>query len=100
MIIKLLHIIKRVKFLRVNYFTITLFFLIWMLFFDTNDIITQIRLMSKLNALKKEKNYYKENIIKLKEDIIELSSNEEAIEAFAREKYFMKKKNEHIYFIE
>jgi cell division protein DivIC len=97
---KILATIRRIKLFRINYFTITLFFLIWMLFFDSNDAVTQFKLINKLNNLKTQREYYLKNIEILSKDIEKLSTDNQELEKFAREKYFMKKKNEHIFFVE
>lgn len=81
------------------YFIIGLFFLFWMLFVDSNDFYSQFKLSNKLDRLESQKRYYLEEIEKVKKDREELLSNEEKLEKFAREKYFMKKKNEDLYII-
>ncbi len=72
-------------------------FLVWMLFFDTNDLITQIRQRDKLNQLEREKEYYSEKIEEVREDRRELLSNPKLLEKFAREKYLMKKPGEEVF---
>ncbi len=74
-------------------------FLIWMLFFDSNDFFNQYRLSRKLTNLEKQKTYYLEKIDQVKKDREELFSNQELLEKFAREKYLMKKENEDLYII-
>ena len=81
------------------YFIFGVLFLIWMLFFDSNDFVTQIRLTYKLKELKNEKEYYLQKIEEVKADREELFSNDDLLEKFAREKYLMKKKTEDIYVI-
>lgn len=87
------------KFTRNFYFIASLTFLVWMLFFDTNDLITQYKLSQKLSDLKAEKAYYQEKISEVKKDREELLSNKALLEKFARENYFMKKKTEDLYVI-
>ena len=72
-------------------------FLVWMLFFDTNDLITQIRQRHKLSQLESEKEYYSEKIEEVREDRRELLSNPKLLEKFAREKYLMKKPGEEVF---
>ena len=71
-----------------------LMFLVWMLFFDRNDIISQIGLKNKLDQMKEDKLYYMEEIEKNKTDLQELITNPKTLEKFAREKYLMKKDDE------
>jgi cell division protein DivIC len=81
------------------YFIAGSVFLIWMLFFDSNDFFNQYRLSRKLTNLEKQKTYYLEKIDQVKKDREELFSNQELLEKFAREKYLMKKENEDLYII-
>jgi cell division protein FtsB len=81
------------------YFIAGCLFLVWMLFFDSNDLITQYKLSRKLTNLEKQKEYYQEKIEEVKKDREELFSNQELLEKFAREKYLMKKENEDLYII-
>lgn len=81
------------------YFLSTVLFFIWMLFFDSNDLVTQYKLSKKLHDLESEKAYYEEKITEVKKDREELLSNKELLEKFARENYFMKKKTEDLYVI-
>lgn len=83
-----------------NFYFITAFvFVVWMLFFDSNDLLTQYRLNKKLNDLENEKAYFEEKIAEVKQDREELLSNKDLLEKFARENYFMKKKNEDLFII-
>lgn len=74
-------------------------FLVWMLFFDSNDFISQYKLRAKLRTLEREKEYFAEKIQEVKKDREELFSNPELLEKFAREKYLMKKKTEDVYIL-
>lgn len=90
---------KLPAFLR-NFYVITLLvFLVWMLFLDSNDLISQFKLSNKLDNLETEKAYYQEKIEEVKKDREELLSNKELLEKFAREKYLMRKKTEDLYVI-
>ena len=73
--------------------------MLWMTFFDSNDIYTQYTLKKKLNALEQEKLYYQEKIVEVRQDREELLSDEALLEKFAREKYLMKKPSEDMYVI-
>ena len=74
-------------------------FLAWMLFFDAEDLVTQYKLWRKLRHLQAEKGYYTTQIEKVRQDREGLASNEELLEKFAREKYFMKRQTEDLYVI-
>ncbi len=75
------------------------FFLIWLTFFDSNDLYSQYSLANKLNTLNADKTYYLEKIEEVKEDREELLSNPDLLEKFAREKYLMKKQSEDLYVV-
>ena len=81
------------------YLVVGVFFFIWMLFLDSNDLISRFRLLSKLNALKNEKEYYLEKMEEVKKDREELLGNQQLLEKFAREKYLMKKPSEDIFIV-
>ena len=81
------------------YLLLGLGFLLWMLFFDAEDLITQYKLKRKVKNLVAEKEYYLEQIARIRKDREELASNKDLLEKFAREKYFMKKKTEDLYII-
>lgn len=75
------------------------FFLIWLTFFDSNDLYSQYNLVQKVNMLNADKEYYVEKIQEVKEDREELLSNPDLLEKFAREKYLMKKQSEDLYVV-
>ncbi|HEX9649541.1 MAG TPA: septum formation initiator family protein [Cyclobacteriaceae bacterium] len=91
--------VKLPAYLKNFYFIIAVFFLIWMLFVDSNDVFSQLKLRKKVTTLEQEKEYYLEKIEEVKKDREELLSNQELLEKFAREKYLMKKKTEDIYLV-
>lgn len=90
---------KLPPFARNYYFLFVMGFLLWMLFFDSNDLYSQYKLRAKLRDLEDQKEYYLEKIEEVKKDRQELFSNNELLEKFAREKYLMKKSTEDIYVI-
>lgn len=70
-----------------------------MLFVDSNDLLSQYKLRSKLSELEKEQKYYKEMIDEVTVERDALFQHEELLEKFAREKYFMKRKTEDVFVI-
>ncbi len=75
------------------------FLLIWLTFFDSNDLYSQYKLAKKLDNINADKAYYLEKIEEVKEDREELLSNPDLLEKFAREKYLMKKPTEDLYIV-
>ncbi|TAE00176.1 MAG: septum formation initiator family protein [Bacteroidetes bacterium] len=77
----------------------TLIFVVWMSFFDGNDLYSQYQLRKKLSQMEEERKFYLENIEILKQQKLELLKNNEILEKFARENYQMKKRTEDVYVI-
>ena len=94
------HILKWLVSWLKNKYVLTIFlFLVWMTFFDRNDLITQYNQRSVLSQIKQDKIYYLLEIQKNREMIEGLTTNSEQLERFAREKYLMKKDNEDVFVI-
>lgn len=85
--------------LRNPYLLLSVGFLIWMLFFDVNDLVSQFTLTQKRNELEDQKEYFIEKINEVKKDKAELMSQPYLLEKFAREKYLMKKPNEDVFIV-
>ena len=96
------NVIKIIKLglhkLKNPFIVVGLLFLFWMLFIDSNSYLNHYRLSNTIDQLKKDKNYYKEEIKKDSIALHELSSPE-GLDKYAREKYHMKKENEEIFLI-
>jgi len=90
---------KYLKYTKNFYFIVTVLFVGWMLFIDTNDIFSQFTLQSKLRDLERQKEFYEVRKEKIKAEREELLSNYELLEKFARERYLMKRKTEDLYVI-
>lgn len=91
---KILNVLKN------KYFIVSIAFLVWLVFFDQNNIISQIKLSRKLRQLQQQKEYYQDEIRNNEKATLELMIDTEQLEKYAREKYLMKKDNEDIYIIE
>lgn len=88
-------------FKRINnkYFYTLLIFGVWMLFFDNNNFIAQVRLDRTLHELEMEKDYYLSEIAKDRQATLELMTDTTTLEKFGREQYLMKREHEDIYLI-
>lgn len=75
-------------------------FVVWMLFFDRNDIFTQFDRRKELKEIEQSTRYYKNEIENSKKALNDLQTRPAALEKLAREKYFMKRANEDVYIIE
>ncbi len=85
------------KYIHNRYFYTGLAFIVWMLFFDQENIIEQIRLSRHLDELERQKSFYQEEITNNKETIYLLEHDTLRLEQYAREKYFMKKDGEDVF---
>ncbi len=81
------------------YFVTGLSFLLWVAFFDSNNMVQQYRLKQKLQELKTEQEYYQQEISEMEKRLIELNSDPVKLEKFAREKYLFKRKGEDIFLV-
>jgi len=96
-----MKLLKRIpSFFRNKYFLATVSFVVWMLFFDHNDMFTQLERRSELNELKQSKQYYEKQIAENRKFSNDLQFNASAIEKYAREKYMMKRDNEDLFIIQ
>ncbi len=78
---------------------LTVLFVIWMFFFDTNSYFIHHELNKEIKTLEKNKEFYKNKIKNDKIFLTKMKDSEE-LEKYAREQYFLKKDNEDIYIIE
>jgi len=85
--------------LKNKYFLTSIFFIVWILFFDRNDIFSQLTYRKELKKLEGDKEYYIEQIEQNKRDMKELMSDPEHLEKYAREHYRMKKDSEDVFLI-
>ena len=96
-----MKLLRRIpSFLRNKFILATVAFIVWMLFFDRNDVFTQAQRRSELNQLKQSKQFFEKQIAENKKFSNDLQFNASAIEKYAREKYLMKRDNEDLFIIE
>lgn len=86
-------------YLKNKYSVALIVFFLWIMFFDRNRVINQIRLVGTLNDMKAEREYYMEQIQHDSIALHVLESDKKELERFAREKYLMKRDNEDVYLI-
>jgi len=90
---------KILRFFINKYFITTVAFVVWLVFFDSNNVLTSLRTRNKLNALRKDKKFYMDEIKKDSILVQKLHSDTLELEKYAREKYLMKKDNEDVYLV-
>ena len=94
--LKLKVLIKKSLF---KYLIISISFLIWMTFLDTNSLLIHAELNREIKKLKKKRDALNKEIIDDK-SLIEKLNNIDSLEHYAREEYNLKKENEDIFIIE
>lgn len=82
-----------------KYLLVTIAFVFWMLFLDSNSWLIHRELDMEIDDLNKNKKYYLDQISSDKAIINKLNDTLE-LEEFARREYFMKRENEEIFIIE
>ena len=84
-----------------NKYSLSLFiFFVWVVFFDSNNLIERAINLRQMHQLEKDKIFYEEKIKDDRAKLEELESNPANLEKFAREHYLMKKDNEDIFVVE
>ena len=74
-------------------------FIIWIMFFDGNNLMQHRKNLAELEQLKSQVEFYKNKIEADKRKLYELQTNDENLEKFAREQFLMKKADEDIFVI-
>ncbi|HTD41821.1 MAG TPA: septum formation initiator family protein [Mucilaginibacter sp.] len=90
---------KLLNLFRNKYLLVSAVFLVWMVFFDRNDLFSQWEYHQQVSKLQQERDFYQKETARVHQDLDELTSNKEKLEKFAREKYLMKKDNEDVFVI-
>ena len=73
--------------------------MVWMIFFDHNNLFLHLDYRSTLNELKQSKEHYQKQIEKTSTELELMKKNPRWMEKVAREQYLMKKDGEDIYLI-
>ena len=72
-------------------------FIVWILFFDRNDLLTQLSRKQELHKLEYSASFYETEIATTKKDLIDLNNKPAILEKFAREKFYLKRSNEDVF---
>lgn len=84
---------------RNRYLLTIVIFLVWLLLFDSNNLISRYKEMTELYKLRADKGYYTNRIEADRQKLHELKTDNHNLEKFAREQYRMKKPEEDLYII-
>ena len=74
-------------------------FVVWIMFFDENNLRQHRQNLNELALLQEQVDLYKNKIVADKRKLYELQTNDANLEKFAREQFLMKKADEDIYVI-
>lgn len=85
------------KYIKNKYVIVLLGMIIYLLFLEEMDLFTLGKYKSKVNDLENQKEYLDQEIIETRQSITELSTDEAALEKFAREQHYMKRENEDVF---
>jgi cell division protein FtsB len=69
------------------------------LFFDKNDLFTQVARNKQLKQLQESRDYYVAQIAAEQKELDKLKTNPATLEKYAREKYLMKRENEDLFLV-
>lgn len=95
---KLFHALP--SWLKNKFFLTGMGFLVWMLFFDTQDLVTtHIRQRQELERLEASRAYYTTETGTIRDELKLMESDPALLEKYAREKYRMKRDNEDLFII-
>jgi len=82
-----------------RYFLVALLFFIWIFVFGPSRLTVQWDLSDKVEEVEAEKQFYLDEIAKNHKASEELMTNDDNLERYARERYWMKRDNEDVYLV-
>lgn len=90
---------QKAPWLKNRYFLACFIFLVYVSFFDRNSILNQIEQKAEIRELKRQTEFYQNEIEATKKSLHDLSTNYQTMENYARETFLMKKDNEDIFLV-
>lgn len=91
---------KAASILRNKYYFSLIAFVLWITFFDNNNVYEIYRLRKNYAELSRQKDFYLKETARVTAEKQELFGSDKALEKFARERYFMKKDDEDLFIFE
>ena len=85
------------RFMKTRYAMVVYAFLLWVCFFDANNLFYRLSLYHDLQEARHQKAYYQTELKEIKTEMSQLFSNNASLERFAREKYYMKRPDEDVF---
>lgn len=90
---------KVLRLFKNKFLVATILFIVWMLFFDHNNLFLHLGYRNELSELKENKKYYQEQIDKTRTEVDLIKKDPRWVEKVAREQYLMRRENEDVYLI-
>lgn len=82
-----------------KYFIVGMIFLVWICFFDTNNVGQLLRARRTLRSQRQQIEFYEQEISKMERKLEQLKSQRDSLEKFAREEYFYLQDGEDVFVI-
>lgn len=82
------------------YFLVGTLAFVWLLFFDTYNLVSQVKTRNRVEKLEQDLAFYQKGKTELEKQYTLLTGDDEALERFAREEFYMRKKGEDVFLIE
>jgi cell division protein DivIC len=82
-----------------RYILLSIAFVVWMIFFDTNSWLIHRELNEEIEVLQQRKSQFEQDI-KKDNDFVQQMQDTFEMERYARSQYYLKKENETIFLIE
>ncbi len=82
-----------------KYLVAGIVFLVFLVFFDDRDLISNFRHQQELKQLEQSREHYQAEIAKTQQELKQLRTDAALLEKYAREKYLMKRDNEDIFLV-
>jgi cell division protein DivIC len=86
--------------LKNKYLITGLAFIVWMLFFDSDDVTSQWKRINELKQLQQSEKDMSNQIADTKKELELLKTNPSTLERYARETYMMKRDNEDLFIVD
>lgn len=83
-----------------RYIVTIVLFIVWLVFFDENNLISQAQGRGELNKLRAEKKYFSDKIDDYTFQLNALDTDPSFVEKYAREHYYFSKEDEDIFVVE
>ncbi|BBA17044.1 FtsB family cell division protein [Blattabacterium cuenoti] len=91
---------KKYKILLKNkYFWISIFFFIWMSFFDSNSFMLHYKFRNSIQEMTSNRDFLRKKILLEGIQLKKLTTDSMYLEKLAREKFYMKKEDEDLFII-